>query len=463
MTSFWASVKPMVRLILVAAIAAAAWMSVGTAQAGVGDSTSWLCKPGQADNPCLGDLDGTAQHADGSFTDLGYVARPDAPVDCFYVYPTQSNQTTANADLNPDKELKDVAINQARQFSRVCDVYAPLYRQYTFQGPITDEVRDIAYDGVVQGWNDYLENYNKGRGVVIIGHSQGSMHLGRLIQEEIDTKPSVRNRLISAIIPGANVFVPKGRPVGGQFQHVPACESADQLGCVVAYSAYLNEPPAGSSYGRVDSGYWINPMPRADPAAFDVLCVNPADLTGGDLDVLANLQVFLGGSEGPKPWSGQPDVAKGECMNQNNVSWLNVTPNGPPDPRPDLSAFIASSGGNLHLGDINLALDNLVSIAGTGADAYLVAERKAAKKKLSKKQKQLKKAKKKSRKLGKKSKQAGRKCRAAKKSGKGVAAKCKAQRKLQGKKKKTDRRVKKVSREVKSLKKEIARIDRQLA
>ena len=132
MTSFWASVKPMVRLILVAAIAAAAWMSVGTAQAGVGDSTSWLCKPGQADNPCLGDLDGTAQQADGSFTDLGYVAHPDAPVDCFYIYPTQSNQTTANANLNPDKELKDVAINQARQFSRVCDVYAPLYRQYTF-------------------------------------------------------------------------------------------------------------------------------------------------------------------------------------------------------------------------------------------------------------------------------------------------------------------------------------------
>lgn len=443
-------------------------IAIAAGPAGAADSTHWLCKPGQADNPCLGDLDGKAQLADGTTPDLGYVADPDPPVDCFYVYPTQSPQTTANADLSPDKPIRDVAINQARQFSRVCDVYAPLYRQYTFEAPVTDEVRDIAYEGVLQGWKDYLENYNDGRGVIIIGHSQGSSHLGRLLQEEIDNNPSARDRLISAIIPGANVFVPKGQPVGGEFQNIPACESADQLGCVIAYSAYLNEPPVGSSFGRIESGYWINPMPRPDPATFEVLCVNPADLTGGGLDVLANLQVFLGGSEGPNPWTAQPDVAKGECMNQNDASWLNVTPNGPPDWRPDLSDFVAEPDGNLHLGDINLALDNLVSIAGTEADAYAVREglltdRKAAKKKLSKKQKQLRKQKKKSRKVGKKAKVAGKKCRAAKKSGRPAKAKCNSQRKLERKQKKAGKRIKKSKRQVKSLKKQIARLDRQLA
>ena len=191
------------------------------------DSTSWLCKPGQVDNPCVGDaatasqnLNGVSNEADGSTPALGYKVNPDPPVDCFYVYPTQSNQSTPNADLTPDPEIKAVAINQARQFSRVCDVYAPLYKQYTFHGEITDEVRDTAYAGVLQGWKDYLENYNKGRGVIIIGHSQGSSHLGRLISEQIDNNPAVRDKVISAIIPGANVYVPKGKKVGGEFQNL---------------------------------------------------------------------------------------------------------------------------------------------------------------------------------------------------------------------------------------------------
>ncbi len=393
--------------------------------ASAADSTSWLCKPGQADNPCLGKFGGNSNNADGSVTDLGYDAKADPPVDCFYVYPTQSEQDGANADLNPDQELKDVAVNQARMFSRVCDVYAPLYRQYTFKAPITDEVRDTAYAGVLQGWKDYLENYNNGRGVILIGHSQGSSHLGRLMQEEIDNNAEVRSHVISAIIPGANVFVPKGKKVGGEFQNIPACETDTQLGCVIAYSAYLNEPPVGASFGRIASGYWINPMPRPDPALYEVLCVDPSDLTGGSLDPLANLAVFTGQPEGDKPWLAQPDYYSGDCMNQNDASWLNVSriTTTPPDNRLDLANIIKQGGGNLHLGDINLAEDNLVSIASTQSEAYLaradalkklgIAKKKlaAAKKALVKSTKSCKKATKAAKKAAKKSKAAGKRAK----------------------------------------------------
>ena len=279
--------------IILAAVLAAFGLALFAGPASA-EPTVWLCKPGQADNPCLGKMDGTSTlpgFPGFIETELGYSAAKRPPVDCFYLYPTQSEQGTPNANLDKDQPIRDVAVNQARQFSRMCDVYAPMYRQYTFSGEITDEVRDVAYNSALGAWNDYMKNYNDGRGVVIIAHSQGSMNMARLIAEEVDPKPAVRSRLISAIIPGANVYVPKGEVVGGQFQNIPACEAGDQVGCVIAYSMFKQQPTAGSSYGWVDTGYWINPAPRPDKDLYQVMCVNPAQLAGdgGLLRPLANL------------------------------------------------------------------------------------------------------------------------------------------------------------------------------
>jgi len=362
------------------------------------EPTEWLCKPGQADNPCLGKMDGTT--ADSAFvtTDLGYTAANQPPVDCFYLYPTQSEQDTPNANLDKDQPIRDVAVNQARQFSRICDVYAPMYRQYTFAGEITDEVRDVAYDSALGAWKDYLKNYNKGRGVVIIAHSQGSMNMARLIAEEIDPEPAVRKRLISAIIPGANVYVPKGGVVGGQFQNIPACEAGDQVGCVIAYSMYRQQPPTGSSYGWVDTGYWINPAPRPDKDLHQVMCVNPAELAGdGDLLMpLANLSVFIGGPEPAKPWTAYPGLYRSECRTaedetKGTLSWLNVVDaREPGDTRPDIGGLVTANDGNRHTGDINLALDSLVSVAASQSRAYVAAERRVAVKQRSNLRKRLK-------------------------------------------------------------------------
>jgi len=453
------------RLVVLAAVAAGLGMTGFAGPASAADESVWLCKPGQADNPCLGKMDGQALQPNAPSVELGYSATDSAAVDCFYVYPTQSNQLTPNANFDADQELKDVAINQARQFSRVCDVYAPIYRQYTFNGAITPEVRDIAYGDVVQAWNDYLENYNNGRGVIIVGHSQGSMNLGRLLQEEIDPKPAVRDRVISSILPGANIYVGKGKTTGGQFQNIPECESGTQLNCVIAYSAYLNEPPANSSYGRVESGYWINPNPRGNALEHEVMCVNPAELLGTDLlEPLANLDVFLGTPEGEKPWLAIPDYYRGECRTVGDVTWLNVSRVDPSDPRPDLAGLIASSGGNLHLGDVNLALDSLVKVAQVQTDAYLARaqariDRPVVLKKLNLKKKSLKASQQKTKTLNKKLRKAKKECRAAKRSGMKVKARCKLQKSLTRQTKVTKRRSKSLSRQVKSLSAELKGID----
>jgi hypothetical protein len=227
-----------------------------TASPAAPSNTVWLCRPGLADNPCESDLTTSVVSADGSTTTEAATPAKDPPIDCFYVYPTVSAQQTTNANLDIDPEVRAVAVLQASRFSQVCKVYAPIYRQLTVStlgkpGAATAADRALAYGGVLSAWQDYLANYNDGRGVVLIGHSQGTGMLTQLIASEIDPNPDVRGRLVSALLLGGNVTVAAGQDVGGDFQNIPACRSADQTGCVVAYSSFIEPPPTDSAFGRV--------------------------------------------------------------------------------------------------------------------------------------------------------------------------------------------------------------------
>ena len=112
-------------------------------------------------------------------------------------------------------------------------------------------MREQGYQDVVDAWRYYLKKYNKGRGVVLIGHSQGTCVLRRLITQKVDPKRSVRKRLISALLMGGNVLVKTGSDRGGDFQNIPACRSSRQFGCVVAFSTF-DGPGAGRLALRTD-------------------------------------------------------------------------------------------------------------------------------------------------------------------------------------------------------------------
>src|SRR5262245_43670661 len=62
---------------------------------------SWLCRPGRQD-ACSVDLTTTIVRADGSLTREEWKPNPDAPIDCFYVYPTVSTDPTPLSDMKPD-------------------------------------------------------------------------------------------------------------------------------------------------------------------------------------------------------------------------------------------------------------------------------------------------------------------------------------------------------------------------
>ncbi len=159
-----------------------------------GDAKSWLCRPGRHD-ACDIDLTTTVVAADGKLSRETWSADPSAPIDCFYVYPTVSTHPTPTSDMTADPAELNVIGQQFARFGSTCRPYAPMYRQVTLAGlrrmmapggggVVLD--RGVGYDDVRDAWKYYLEHDNKGRGVVLIGHSQGSFVLAELIRKEID-------------------------------------------------------------------------------------------------------------------------------------------------------------------------------------------------------------------------------------------------------------------------------------
>src|SRR5271169_5213844 len=82
-----------------------------TAKNDYGDGANWLCRPGRQD-ACAVDLSTTVISASGELTRENWAADPDAPIDCFYVYPTISNDPGGNSDMIPGPEEKAVVRTQ---------------------------------------------------------------------------------------------------------------------------------------------------------------------------------------------------------------------------------------------------------------------------------------------------------------------------------------------------------------
>jgi pimeloyl-ACP methyl ester carboxylesterase len=356
---------------------------------------TWICRPGRQDS-CTVDLTTTIVEADGRLSLERYVPNPKAPIDCFYVYPTISAQPTPNSDMTLGPAEKGVVRNQFARFGSRCRMYAPLYRQVTLTAlraaligippapEVIDRERAVAYNDVVDAWHYYLEHDNHGRGVVLIGHSQGASILMRLIHDEIDGQP-VQSRLVSAILLGTNFPVPKGKEVGGVFEHIPLCQSNTQTGCVITYVSFRANapPPADSRFGRVKEEGVI------------AGCTNPAALSGGSGELHAYLPAGIGGnivsavSADPPSWVtpsqpidtvfvSVPGMLTAECVSNEHGSYLAITVHSDPagvranDIAGDLvfHGMVLQDWG-LHLIDVNLAMGNLVDIVRQESKAYL--------------------------------------------------------------------------------------------
>lgn len=335
----------------------------------VAHPTVWLCRPGMAANPCEGNLDATVVTGSGRTVEA-FRPAADPPVDCFYVYPTVSRARGVNAPLASEPAVVETARAQASRFAGSCRLYVPIYRQITAAGLLTGKITDpaaraLAHRDVISAWHDYLLHDNHGRRVVLIGHSQGTLELTALIQEEVDSNSAERALLLSALLIGGFVQVPPGQDVGGTFRHIPACRKTDQLGCVVAYNSYGTVPPANSIFGRPSNG-------------LEVLCVNPAALAGGAGHPHPYLPTAtLGGAVTPIAGPGAarrgfvafPTALTTTCRRQNGVNWLQVDVARTASlPATLLRPTLGPTWG-LHRGDITLALGDLTALVAAQARA----------------------------------------------------------------------------------------------
>jgi Protein of unknown function (DUF3089) len=358
----------MKRGILIAAVIALAMC--GSADAKV----VWLCKPGMRSNPCEPSLTTTVFSPTGQRLGVRHVhLAKRRRADCFYVYPTVSDQQRPQATQVVDDVLRSIVLHQTARYSRDCRVFAPVYRQVTIQGllnpdTVTQQMRDQGYADVLEAWRTYLRRYNHGRGVIFVAHSQGSFVLRKLIADEVDGKPAVRTRILSALLLGGNVFVKKGADRGGDFKHIRACRSRNQLGCVIAFSTYNETPPANSLFGRTNSGFDGTTRP-----GLEVLCTNPAALGGGagklspvyatkpfaPSVIGAEADLALAGVPRPKtPWAAIPNGVSGRCSRAGGANVLRVQP---VDDAFDVKALPDATWG-LHLVDANIALGNLADL-----------------------------------------------------------------------------------------------------
>jgi hypothetical protein len=350
------------------ALASTAAAQPGTPAPDYGQDSAWLCRAGNQ-TACTTGLDAMRVTADGTRTPETFTPAADPKIDCFYVYPTVSHEPTTYADLTASPEVLETLRGQAARLTSLCRMYAPIYRQLTMHG-LMEMLKsggqpnwDGPYRDVRAAWRQYLAHDNHGRGVVLIGHSQGSILLQRLIAEEIDGKPA-QKLLLSAFLAGdPEIAVEQGHAAGGSFQHIPLCASPGQTGCVYSWTSYLADDASAPRFFGRDPGHGLT-----------TACVNPAAPSGG---AAAELDSYL---PRPKiapvddpPWVHAVGLLSGQCVKDQggDVLSISVLPtHWGPLLQAGLPKYELGPGWGLHRLDLSLPQGDILRLVDTQSRAW---------------------------------------------------------------------------------------------
>ncbi len=199
-----------------------------------------------------------------------------APADVFFVYPTAAfygDYWVAGFDNWLHRLAVDFGIlpQHASAFNAAGRVYAPRYRSvrmpiwWAADRDSVHKATDLAYRDVKQAFDHYLAHWNQGRPIIIVSHSQGTLHTIRLLRELFEDKP-LGKQLVTAYLIGNTI------PDVPWFTHIPLCESAEQTGCYVTWNTMLDGGNPHHWVGekgltKIDC---VNPLSwRADTVAVD--------------------------------------------------------------------------------------------------------------------------------------------------------------------------------------------------
>lgn len=325
------------------------------------DPATWICRPGVDDGTCSANLDAVAIDAQGHRTPVTYAPAKAPKIDCFYIYPTASMDPGTFSDMNPGPEEKRAVHGQFARLGSVCRLFAPIYHQFTIpalrralagQAKADSLPFDVPYRDVLAAWRHYLAHDNQGRGVILLGHSQGAILLKRLIAEEIDGKPA-QKKLVAAYLAGNPDLT------ASSFHAIPTCKVIGQTGCIVAWSDYRDGDDNRRAFGAGKPG---------DPA----LCVNPASPGGGRAPIKAFLPRPGMAPESDPPYIELIGQLSAECVSDaaGAVLRVRIEPGVYADLLTTALNHAGMPGWGLHPLDMSLPQGNIVDMAAAQSAAW---------------------------------------------------------------------------------------------
>lgn len=204
-------------------------------------------------------------------------ARPEVAV--FYVPPTTYfGKASWNASLDDTESRKWLRVfgqSEASAFNRIGAVWAPRYRSATLgafltTAPDVPKALDLAYGDVARAFDAFLAQIPASRPIILAGHSQGTVHLMRLMQEKVAGKP-VAARIVAAYLVGWPISTTADVPALG----LPACGDPRQANCVLSWQSFAEPAEPRMIQEIYDGSTGLTGKPRRGTP---MLCVNP--LTG---------------------------------------------------------------------------------------------------------------------------------------------------------------------------------------
>jgi hypothetical protein len=242
----------------------------------------WIARPDIANNPA-------------SWTPPGVARSGRTEAFAFFIHPTSYLEKSRwNAPLDHKESQWRARLfvrSQASAFNHIAEIWAPKYRQATFGAFLTTEADaqkalDFAYRDVLAAWDAFIARTPKDRPILLGGHSQGALHLTRLLADRIAGKPEAK-RVIAAYVVGWPISVSADLPGLG----LPACERREQAGCVLSWQSFAEPADPDLVTDVYDASVGENGIARKGTP---MLCVNP--LTGvrsGAAPATANLGTLV--------------------------------------------------------------------------------------------------------------------------------------------------------------------------
>jgi len=218
-------------------------------------------------------------HDPARWTPIGVRAAASPAVAVFYISPTtylrRDRWNAPPDDREANARLRLFASSQASAFNGMGAIWAPRYRQATMGAFLTDKADarhaiDLAYGDVARAFDAFLAQIPASRPILLAGHSQGAMHLTRLLHDRIAGTP-LASRIVAAYIVGWPVSIGADLPALG----LPACETPGQPGCILSWQSFAEPFDPHAVREVYDAGTGLTGRPRRGTA---ILCVNP--LTG---------------------------------------------------------------------------------------------------------------------------------------------------------------------------------------